>query len=258
MKWFKHYTDASNDDAINRLEQEYGYEGYGVYWKILEFCAAKYDGKSEPRFSINKVKIKSVLGLTQSKIEKILVTSSQNNLFSLEISENNYEIFFPKLAEIKDNHTKNLQATGKSLASNLPLDKNRIDKKRDKKGDTPPLVEATPPSVDEVETDNAEANALTLLNTICERSYRPVENNLKHIRRLLKAGFKLEDFRAVVEYKYREWGQDSKMQEYLRPETLYGNKFESYLEAARKAHDSMTGLTLKEIAAKLAPDFKAV
>ena len=77
MKWFKHYTDASNNDAINRLEQEFGYEGYGVYWKITELCASKYDAKSGPDnapvFTLNKLKTKKLLGLTQSKIENILL-----------------------------------------------------------------------------------------------------------------------------------------------------------------------------------------
>ena len=85
MKWFKHYTDASNNDAINRLEQEFGYEGYGVYWKIVELCAAKYDGKMVPIFTLNKKKTKSILSLNYKKTESILSLGSLLKLFSVKI-----------------------------------------------------------------------------------------------------------------------------------------------------------------------------
>lgn len=43
-----------------------------------------------------------------------------------------------------------------------------------------------------------------------------------------KEGFKIEDFKAVVDKKCVEWaGTD--MEKYLRPETLFGTKFEGYL-----------------------------
>ena len=50
MKWFKHYADASIDEKICELEDEFGYIGYGVYWKILETCALQWDGKTDPIF----------------------------------------------------------------------------------------------------------------------------------------------------------------------------------------------------------------
>jgi uncharacterized phage protein (TIGR02220 family) len=43
-----------------------------------------------------------------------------------------------------------------------------------------------------------------------------------------KEGFKIDDFKAVVDKKCVEWaGTD--MEKYLRPETLFGTKFEGYL-----------------------------
>ncbi|MBN1548485.1 MAG: conserved phage C-terminal domain-containing protein [Syntrophaceae bacterium] len=55
----------------------------------------------------------------------------------------------------------------------------------------------------------------------------------KATRRLIKArwveGFRLEHFKAVIDRKVRKWGNDPKMMDYLRPETLFGPKFDSYL-----------------------------
>ena len=45
----------------------------------------------------------------------------------------------------------------------------------------------------------------------------------------MKEGFTIDDFKTVHRKKYDEWGDDDKMVKYLRPETLYSNKFEGYL-----------------------------
>ena len=45
----------------------------------------------------------------------------------------------------------------------------------------------------------------------------------------LAEGFTLDDFIIVIDNKVSEWLNDANMQKYLRPETLFGTKFESYL-----------------------------
>jgi uncharacterized phage protein (TIGR02220 family) len=68
------------------------------------------------------------------------------------------------------------------------------------------------------------------LNTKAKTNYKP---STKKTQALIKAryneGFTLEDFKQVIDKKTNEWLRDSKMNRYLRPETLFGTKFESYL-----------------------------
>lgn len=45
----------------------------------------------------------------------------------------------------------------------------------------------------------------------------------------IREGFKVEDFKKVIDIKTSEWLNDKQMAKYLRPETLFGNKFEGYL-----------------------------
>lgn len=47
----------------------------------------------------------------------------------------------------------------------------------------------------------------------------------------LKEGYTLDDFKTVIDNKCSEWLNDPKMNQYLRPETLFGTKFASYLYA---------------------------
>ena len=68
------------------------------------------------------------------------------------------------------------------------------------------------------------------LNNLAGTNYRA---SSKKTRELIKArineGYTLDDFRVVIEKKTREWINDNKMKAYLRPETLFGTKFEGYL-----------------------------
>lgn len=51
----------------------------------------------------------------------------------------------------------------------------------------------------------------------------------KLIHARLKEGFTVDDFERVIVKKCKDWKNDSKMSKYLRPETLFGTKFEGYL-----------------------------
>lgn len=51
------------------------------------------------------------------------------------------------------------------------------------------------------------------------------------IRARLAEGFTVDDFKTVIDKKCGEWLCDPKMEKYLRPETLFGTKFEGYLNA---------------------------
>ncbi|NYV64619.1 conserved phage C-terminal domain-containing protein [Bacillus sp. Gen3] len=71
---------------------------------------------------------------------------------------------------------------------------------------------------------------INYLNSVAHTNYR---SSTKATQRVIKArwneGFKLEDFKKVIDKKSAEWLHDPKMNKFLRPETLFGTKFESYL-----------------------------
>lgn len=50
----------------------------------------------------------------------------------------------------------------------------------------------------------------------------------------LKEGYTESDFYTVIDNKVKDWLNDAKMSEYLRPQTLFGNKFEGYLNQKPK------------------------
>ena len=52
------------------------------------------------------------------------------------------------------------------------------------------------------------------------------------IHKLLDNGFTVEDFERVIDIKCKQWLNNEKMNQYLRPRTLFSEKFEDYLNEA--------------------------
>ena len=86
------------------------------------------------------------------------------------------------------------------------------------------------------------AEIVAALNDAAGTSYRA---SSEKTRRLIRArwaeGYRLPDFEAVVAAMAARWRGDAKMAAYLRPETLFGPKFESYRELARAVSPRGTG-----------------
>lgn len=85
------------------------------------------------------------------------------------------------------------------------------------------------------------------LNKVCGTAYRSgiAKTNIL-IGARLKEGFTIEDFKRVHRKKHAEWGGDEQFKKYLRPETLYGTKFESYLNQPEKGDDPLSKWRIKE------------
>ena len=76
-------------------------------------------------------------------------------------------------------------------------------------------------------------NIIDYLNSATSSNYR---YQSKATQRLINArlneGYTVDDFKAVIDKKTEEW-KGTEMAQYLRPETLFGTKFESYLNAPK-------------------------
>lgn len=77
-------------------------------------------------------------------------------------------------------------------------------------------------------------SVLNYLNEKAGTNYRNVEGNKKHIRYRFNDGYKLEDFKKVIDNKCIDW-LNSDHEKYLRCSTLFGPKFDEYLNANVKA-----------------------
>jgi len=84
------------------------------------------------------------------------------------------------------------------------------------------------------------SDAIAYLNERTGKRFSPnTKTTIAHLAARASESFTLEDVRVVVDYKVTTWANDPKMHEYLRPETLFGVKFESYLQAAKADPDEI-------------------
>lgn len=77
------------------------------------------------------------------------------------------------------------------------------------------------------------------------------------IQARLRDGFSKSDFEKVIQQKVADWGDSEKMSKYLRPETLFGSKFESYLNEVPKEKVTVgSAMTDEEIEAYIRGDMR--
>jgi uncharacterized phage protein (TIGR02220 family)/predicted phage replisome organizer len=82
---------------------------------------------------------------------------------------------------------------------------------------------------------------INYLNEKTGKKYRATSKETqRHIKARINEGFTLDDFKRVIDIKCDKWKSDPKMQDYLRPETLFGNKFEGYLNETPKVEEYKT------------------
>lgn len=104
------------------------------------------------------------------------------------------------------------------------------------KSPTPSLVENLKnkkkdliPRLDEIK------EVVSFLNEKSGKEFRyQTKNTQSHIGARLKEGFTVDELKRVIELKCKEWLGDKDMEQYIRPQTLFAGKFESYLQSAPK------------------------
>lgn len=74
-----------------------------------------------------------------------------------------------------------------------------------------------------------------------KRGFGPVDSNLKDIKARIrdkKVKYTLNDFKAVIEFKIHAWHGKEKTRKWLRPSTLFGEKFDQYLSEALESNEN--------------------
>ena len=219
MKWFKHYSSVSTSVSLNQLMDELGLEAYARYWLLLEYLCEKYDGDSTT-FCVHfndispRVKIKF-----SKKFETFMQKLHDFQLILVEIQGKVYKIEAPILRELQSRDYKKAR---KDRVSEAPKNKNKNKTKNKTKNNV------LSPTDDCVKIINH-------LNEKTGKSFKATgKKTITIINARFSEEFSIEDFKKVIDTKCEQWLNDSSMSQYLRPETLFGTKFESYLNEKPK------------------------
>lgn len=161
----------------------------------------------------------------------ILELEQQGALIPFEAEEEHY-YFLPNF--LKHQKIDHPSKTRNPEPPDDILDRLATDSRDNREGSrkTPPQTET------ETETETCPAkpdgvpyqDIIDDFNHIFATSYKSNSKKTRElIRARMKEGFTLEDFKKVHRNMNIRWSNDPKMNQFLRPQTLYSGNFESYL-----------------------------
>lgn len=174
-------------------------------------------------------KISEHLKIGESKVNRILqtfkaeqqieqLTSNRNSLITIV----NWEIY-QECEQRIEQPVNNRRTTGEQQAN---TNKNkRTEEQENQKDNMSPEYEYKG-----TRTEYPYKDVIDYLNQKADTAYRATsKDSRKHIKARFDEGYTLDDFKEVIGKKVVEWKDDPRMSPYLRPSTLFGSKFEGYL-----------------------------
>ena len=75
---------------------------------------------------------------------------------------------------------------------------------------------------------------IVYLNQVANKRYKFVDKTKRLLLARFKEGYTLDDFKQVIDIKTAEWKDSPEFSKYLRLETLFGSKFDGYLNQKPK------------------------
>ena len=233
VDYFPFYCDEG--EKMFYIEQTYGNDGFATFIKILR----ELSKKDYHYLNLQDEPSKMFLS-AKCKVSKEVLISIINDLvnfgkFDAELWDNSIIWCQDFIDSIQDAYKKR---------NNKCIDRNSLLLLLDSKGVLKPSKSNPKPSKcilkvavnpQRKEKDTIEEN--TIVNDIIDylnlKAGTKFKSGSRKTKELIQArqneGYKLEDFKKVIEVKCSKWLNDPKMKAYLRPETLFGTKFESYL-----------------------------
>lgn len=225
---------------IQLLSNIYKYKGYYIEWSEDECFAIADD-----------------IGIAERAVQEIVAKSLQVGLFNSEMF-NNYGIltseriqdqYFAAVSKRKsvDYDARFALISLKNVKNAVNVDINRIDsvmnpqsKVKDSKvkDSTKYIVEKDEQETENEQTNNTCTEVIEYLNLKAQTRYRASTPKTKQlIRARLAEGFILDDFKIVIDNKCADW-KGTEFEKFLRPETLFGTKFEGYLNGRQTVQKS--------------------
>lgn len=221
-----HLNQGADDDGFNNQIQNAMFKAHAGVDDLKILMAKRFI----IRFESGVIVIKHWRMHNTLRKDRYIPTNFQEELAQLGLKENGaYTFGCQKVAERLPDGCQTV-APGK--------DRLVEDNKRyivEQSPTLPPELPEKEPENKPEKTDIPYKEIVECLNRNAGTHYKATT---KATQRLIHArfreGFTREDFETVIRDRCLGWSKDKKMAAYLRPETLFGPKFEGYLNNARR------------------------
>ncbi|MEK5008351.1 phage replisome organizer N-terminal domain-containing protein [Bacillus sp. FSL K6-3312] len=255
VKWVKLSTQMFDDEKIKLIEQMPESDTLLIIWVKLLAQAGKTNASGFIYLSENvpytDEMLAHIFGRPLGIVRMALDTFRKFGM--IEINEQNYISIcnwekhqnLDALEKIREQNRLRKQKqrkkqrlpqpendTSRDVTINVtPSHATDIDKELDKDKELKDILSGNPTVNPETQESEIPFKLIVdLLNKVTGKSFRHTSTATQ---RLIKArwndGFRFEDFKTVILTKTNQWLKDDKMNKYLQPTTLFGTKFEGYL-----------------------------
>ena len=107
MKWFKHDTDADESEGLDVLIEEFGLEGYGRWFRLLETIGKKMErGSDRCHVTYTETKWCEILKVKRKKLGCFLVVIQKQLKTNVERNGNKLRIECPNLLKKRDEYSE--------------------------------------------------------------------------------------------------------------------------------------------------------
>ena len=231
IKWIKIATNIFDDEKLLLIETMPEADAIIVIWFKLLCMAGKQNNNGvfmlNDRIAYTEEMLATIFRKPLNVVRLALTTFEQYGM--IEVIDNvitipNWEKHqnIEKLETIKEQTRKRVAEYRKRQEEKLLELKNVTQNVT--------LRNALEEDKEEDKNKNIIKDIVEYLNFKTNSSYRYSSDKTRRtINARLNEGFTLDDFKKVIDIKTTQWLGDQKMEQYLRPETLFGTKFESYL-----------------------------
>lgn len=177
------------------------------------------------------------------------VEKTYNNIYNNNINNNIYK----EKENIKEKEkTENIRSLTENTPSLLETSKN-IETSKEKPTKKKPL------KAEKIKNKEIVEEIIAYLNEKANKHFRTTNKEaIKLINGRLSEGYSISDLKAVIDNRVEKWLNDEKMNEYLRPSTLFRpSKFEAYyndvLSMREKANSEREKEFIKKFSVGLTP-----
>lgn len=214
--YFRHSFFAVEDEKIQRVIDEMGFEGYGYYFSLLELLGRKCSESVENPITIHQQSLRSLWRKHSKSCRKVVEKLHKSGLFVATFKGNNVEFDIPNLSKYLGKYTDKMPPNGPN-------------KRKEKKKKVKEIKEKET----EIKYPEEIKTIVNYLNEKLGTNYRTsTESTRNLITARINSKYTVDDFKRVIDFKTEEWRDNSEMCGYLQPSTLFSPKFEKYLNTA--------------------------
>ena len=235
--WLKLQEDFFDSKRIKKLRRIAGGDTYTIIYLKMQLKALKTNGVLEYTGIENSFAEELALDLDERPEDVGLCLNYLLSVGLIETSDN-IDFFLPyvvantgtegssakRMREFRERQAQ------KALPSHSVTPVSQSDEEASHRYGEKEIEKEIEKDIDILSSSEQIKEIVDYLNGRCSTRYRAnTDSTKRHINARLKEGYTVEDFKQVIDTKVAEWGKDTKMRKFLRPETLFGTKFESYL-----------------------------